>query len=146
MSDFDLSQTYLYKLHTLTNDLNKLFDQVLRSKTQLGLTQFLFLLSVRQHDLVSSKKVAQFLSLSPAAISRQVAVAHRSGWVQHQSKGEDRRAQLLFITAAGDREVKKGITALENEVLHVFKDEDKPTSLMEHIDLLTTNIRTTDNS
>lgn len=139
MSDFDISQTYLYKLHMLTNELNKLFDQVLRSKTQLGLSQFLFLLSVEQHQPASHKEIARFLSLTPAAISRQVEVARKAGLVQFNS-ADDRRAKYLYVTSLGRKETQRGMAVLERDVLPVFNGEDQQADLMSHIDTLLGNI------
>lgn len=80
------------------------------------------------------------MSLSPAAISRQVEVARKAGWVQFNS-AEDRRAQYLYVTSDGKREVQRGMNALEGDVLHIFNDEDKQVSLMQHLDTLLHNIK-----
>jgi len=141
MPDFDLGQTYFYKLHMLTNEVNSLFDQVLRSNTQVGLSQFMLLVSVQQHQPVLHKEIAKFLAISPAAISRQVELARKAGWIDI-AEADDRRKQFLKVTSLGNREIGHGMGALEKHALHVFDGEDTKTTLMKHLDMLLQNART----
>lgn len=139
--DFDFSQTYLYKIHTLTNSLDKLFDQALRRDAGVGLSQFTLLLSVGQHQPASQRKIAAFLDLSPGAISRQVEIAHQKGWITIEVDKTDRRGQVLQLTPKGTAVIDKGIKALEKDVFQIFDTENAQTNLMHHIDLLTQNVK-----
>jgi len=139
--NFDFSQTYLYKLHRLTNSLDKLFDQALRRDADIGLSQFTLLLSVGQHQPVSQRKIAAFLDLSPGAISRQVEIAFQKGWVAIETDKADRRGQVLQLTPKGTAIIDKGIGALEKDVFQIFDTENVQTNLMHHIDLLQGRIK-----
>lgn len=137
---FDYSETYLYKLHKLTNSLDKVFDQNLRQHANIGLSQFSLLLSVNQHQPVKQRAVAKFLDLSTSAISRQVDIASQNGWVSISGADEDKRAQVLNLTAKGKATITKGMAALEEHVFSIFNHDNTQTNLMEHIEVLQANI------
>lgn len=132
----DFSQTYLYKLHRLTTGLDTLFDQNLRQYSDIGLSQFTLLLSVAQHQPVSQRKIAEFLSLSPSAISRQVEIAAKKRWITVKDDPNDRRGKILQLTPLGESKIQHGIEILEAHVFQIFKDENVQTNLMGHIDIL----------
>jgi DNA-binding MarR family transcriptional regulator len=136
---FDYSQTYLYKLHKLTNLLDKIFDQNLRRHADIGLSQFTLLLSIAQHQPTTQRTIADFLDLSAGAISRQVEIAQQNGQITVEG-GVDRRAQSLNITKSGQSKINSGIAVLEKHVFSIFSDENVQTNLMQHIDLLQSNV------
>lgn len=137
---FDFSQTYLYKMHRLTTSLDTIFDQNLRKYADIGLSQFTLLLSVDQHQPVGQRTIATFLSISPGAISRQVEIARKNGWITIRNNADDRRGQSLQITPKGKQRIDDGIVALEQHVFQIFDDENAQTNLMGHIDLLQSHI------
>ncbi len=137
---FDFSQTYLYKMHRLTNSLDQAFDTALRQHANIGLSQFSLLLSIQQQEPVSQSNVARYLDVSPAAVSRQVDQAVKNGWVNQVECDGDRRTQELRITNAGKDKIQQGIAGLENGVFDIFKDDNRQTNLMDHIDTLQLNI------
>ncbi len=138
--DSDYSQTYLYKLHKLTNSLDKTFDQTLRRHAGIGLSQFTLLLSVAQHQPATQRTIAEFLDLSAGAISRQVAIAQQNGWIKVADANKDKRAQILSITNKGKTLAETGLQTLERHVFSIFNHSGAHTHLMEHIDLLLGNI------
>lgn len=138
--DSDYSQTYLYKLHKLTNSLDKTFDQTLRRHAGIGLSQFTLLLSVAQHQPATQRTIAYFLDLSAGAISRQVAIAEQNGWIKISGADKDKRAQILSITSRGKTVIDKGMQTLEQHAFSIFNHSGTHTHLMEHIDLLLGNI------
>ena len=137
---FDFSQTYLYKMHRLTNSLDQAFDTALRQHAGIGLSQFTLLLSVQQHQPATQSTVARFLDITPAAVSRQVELAVKNGWVKVVHKDNDRRTQQLRVTSDGKQKIQTGIEQLENHVFNVFADNDHQTNLMNHIETLQRNI------
>ncbi len=85
---------------------------------------------------LASAKWRVFLELSPGAVSRQVELARRKGWLKLSSDARDRRHQLLEITPAGTAIVAGGLAALEQHVFPIFHDHDRQASLMEHMNAL----------
>ncbi len=142
--EFDFSQTYLYKMHRLTNTLDTLFDTELRRHANIGLSQFTLLLSVQHHQSASQRTLADFLMVSPGAISREVEIAQKNEWLVIKN-GEDRRSRRLILSPIGEAAIKRGILALEQQVFSIFKDENRQTNLMDHIDILQRHINTVDN-
>ena len=137
---FDFSQTYLYKIHRLTNSLDTIFDTTLRKHAGISLSQFTLLLSVNQHQPTTQRHVATFLGVSPGAISRQVEIANKNKWISIQTPPDNRRSHTLYITAQGEAMIATGIAALEKRVFHIFDDENIQTNLMRHIERLQKNI------
>lgn len=137
---FDYSQTYLYKLHKLTNSLDRVIDQNLRHHTNIGLSQFSLLLSINQHQPATQRVIADFLDLSASAISRQVDIAEQSGWITISGVKKDKRARVLTLTEKGLSAIQQGIASLEEHVLHIFNHDNAQANLMEHIDILQSNI------
>ena len=134
--DFDFSQTYLYKLHRLTTSIDTAFDQTLQNYAAITLSQFVLLLSVNQYQPVSQRKIATFLAITPAAISRQVDIAQRNKWIVISGHSDDRRTQSLQLTKDGQIIIEKGLAALEQQLFHIFNYSGSNTNLMQHIDTL----------
>jgi DNA-binding MarR family transcriptional regulator len=136
-----LEETYLYKFRLLTNGLDKLFDTELRKHADIGLSHFLILVTVRQHKNMSAKDIAAFLAISPAAVSRQIESARISGWLDVTDLKTDKRGQSIRLTREGEKQVRKGLKALEVHVFSIFIGGKRQTDLMSHIDILMHNMR-----
>ncbi len=136
----DFSQTYLYKMHRLTNSLDQVFDTALRQHAGIGLSQFTLLLAVKQHQPATQSTIARFLDITPAAVSRQVEVAVKNGWIKIVHKDNDQRTHQLRVTADGKEIIQQGTEQLENHVFDVFADDNHQANLMEHIETLQRNI------
>lgn len=132
---FSFSSTYLFKIHDLSNSLEKAFDQVLQGHASLTFSQFTLLLAVAEHQVINQRAVAKFLGVSPAAINRQVEIAQRQGLLLIKDNPEG-RGQALSLTPDGSATIDRGVTALEQHLFKIFADENRQTSLMGHIDLL----------
>jgi DNA-binding MarR family transcriptional regulator len=135
-----LEETYLYKFHLLTKGLDKFFDTELRKHANIGLSHFLILLTVRQHKAMSAKDIAAFLDVSPAAISRQVEGACQSEWLCAKASMIEGRGQSIQLTRKGEKQVRKGLRALEAHVFTVFLGGNRQMDLMSHIDVLLSNM------
>jgi DNA-binding MarR family transcriptional regulator len=137
---FDFSKTYLYKMHRLTNSLDQAFDKALREHADITLSQFTLLLSVQHFGTTTNRAIATFLDISPAAVSRQVDIATKNGWVNLVQKDSDRRTQELRLTAAGRDKIQSGTDQLEKHVFDIFTHDNRQTNLMDHIVTLQKNI------
>ena len=137
----DFNQTYLHKLHILTNSLDRLFDQTLRMHDCPGLSQLMLMLVVAKQSSLSSADIAKSLDISRAAVSRQIDIANEEGRVELKSVKGDKRTQLVSLTHKGRESAEKSISILERYVFNIFNHQDTQTSLMNHIDTLTQNTR-----
>lgn len=136
----DFSQTYLYKLHRLTNSLDRIFNNVLLNKASIGLAQLSLLLAVEHNSRASQSAVSKFLVLTPGAVSRQVELAQKSGWLKVVRSRKDRRQQILKLTEAGRQVVQRGLQVVDRDLALIFTDENLQIGLMRHIDLLQKHI------
>lgn len=139
-TQFNYKQTYLYKIHRLTTSLDTIFDKNLRQHANIGLSQFVLLLSLNQRQPTSQATVASLLGVSPSAISRQVEIARSNGWLEIKNGNQDRRLQLLKISDEGIKLTEKATQVLEERVFSIFYGEDVKSSLVGHIDMLQQNI------
>lgn len=137
----DFSQTYLYKFHKLTANLDKVFDQALRTHSRISLSQFTFLLAIDTLGQTNQQKIASFLEVSTPAISRQSDIAYGNSWIKRTPSPADRHGYALELTPRGKRMIKHGLDTLETHVLKVFANEHQQTDLMGHIDTLLDNVK-----
>lgn len=135
-----VSETYLYKVHTLKRSLDKAFDRTLRRHADMTLSQFMLLLAVMEHRTINQRTAAGFLHVSPAAVNRQTEIAMSKKWLYVKEDAEG-RGLALALSPAGNRAIQKGIGALEQYAFKVFADENRQTNLMTHIDLLLSNTK-----
>lgn len=135
------SQTYVYKLHTLTSTLDKAFDLVLNEYSDISFSQFSLLLSVNEFGSANQRVIAKFLHVTPAAVSRQVEVAQKRGYLKVKPVDGNRRENSIVLTTLGDEVIQKGHEALKVHLFRVFDDGDKSLGLIQHIDLLFRNTK-----
>jgi DNA-binding MarR family transcriptional regulator len=136
----EFSQTYLYKIHTLSSTLDKAFDMILRTYADLTLSQFMVLMAISEHDTINQRKVAQYLSLSAVAIKRQVDIAEYKTWVKPLPDGSIRGTRLQ-LTRQGEIALHAGLQALEDHLFHIFDDHNRSTNLMQHLNMLLSSAR-----
>lgn len=136
MRAVELDHTYLYKLHLLSSRIDKFFDTTLQQHSKLSLSQLKLLLAVEKMQPAGQHRIADFLSVSPAAVSRQVEVCRRKGWVGVESLESDRRGQVVSLTTRGTTELRKALDALEKHAFGIFMHENEQTNFMRHIDLV----------
>lgn len=137
----DYSQTYVYKLHTLTSTLDKAFDIVLIKYADISFSQFSLLLGVGQFESASQQSIANFLHVTSSAVSRQVELAKRNGYLDVSVERGNRRKNCISLTPKGHTVIQKGHEALENHLFKIFADGDKSLGLVQHIDLLFYNAK-----
>jgi DNA-binding MarR family transcriptional regulator len=129
------SQTYIFKVHALKSLLDKAFDQALRKYANITLSQFTLLLVISEYPNINQRSVASLLEISPAAISRQVEIGRRNKLLYAKEDSET-RGHALVLTETGFAVIERGIAVLEEQVFLIFRDENRQTSLMNHLDLL----------
>lgn len=130
-----ISETYLYKIHSLSNLLNKAFDQALRTHAGVTLSQFMVLLAIAELQTANQRQIARFLGVSPVAVKRQVDLATHRGRIEVVSQSAGRGEQLRLTPKASET-VAAGLQALEQHVFQIFDAHNRTANLMQHVDLL----------
>jgi DNA-binding MarR family transcriptional regulator len=64
---------------------------------------FVLLLLIAEHGPVRASALADRLFIDVSTVSRQLVTLESAGWVQRDPDPEDRRAQLLRVTAEGEQ-------------------------------------------
>lgn len=135
------SQTYTYKLRSLMNGMDKLFDRTLKRFADIGLTQLMVLMAIDEQQSPSQRDVSKFLQLSPGAISRQIEIIREKDWITIRDHPQDRREQVIELTSAGQIALQNCLDVLEKHVFHIFCDSNNSLDLMGHIDILTSHVK-----
>jgi DNA-binding MarR family transcriptional regulator len=133
------SETYLYKVHTLSNILDKVFDHTLRLHAGITLSQFMVLIAIAQSNGINQRQVARYLGISAVAVKRQVGIAKRRAWID--SIDRNGRGEGLEVTPEGKVAIKTGLRALERHVFQIFDDHNRSLNLMQHLDVLLANAK-----
>jgi DNA-binding MarR family transcriptional regulator len=129
-----LSETYLYKIHALSNLLDKAFDRTLRLHVDITLSQFLVLAAVAEKPGSNQRQIARYLEISAVAVKRQIDIAKRQGWLI--ASAQTGRGEALGLTVEGNKVVEMSLQTLEKYVFRIFDGHNESLNLMQHIDML----------
>jgi DNA-binding MarR family transcriptional regulator len=130
-----ISETYLYKIHSLANLLNKVFDQTLRTHAGITLSQFMVLLAIAELKTANQRQIARFLGVSHVAVKRQVDLAAHRGRIEVVDQNTGRGEQLQLTPKAAEV-VADGLRVLEQHVFKIFDSHNRTANLMQHLDIL----------
>lgn len=122
MGDFDetFKKRLSWKVRKLGFLLDRIAAQTLEEQLRISLAQFRLLMLLRRHGDVSQKAIASFHGLTEAAISRQVDVLMRKGFITRRVNPANRRERLLGLTRKGTAETDKARQLLHAEVDPLF--------------------------
>lgn len=87
-------------LYRITLQMNKQGERVLQEKHDLTLSQFFFLMQMI-NGRQCQRELADSLSVTPAAVSRQAALLMKRGYVRRIAHKDDRRYGYLEASPAG---------------------------------------------
>jgi DNA-binding MarR family transcriptional regulator len=85
-------------LYRITLQMNKQGERVLQEKHDLTLSQFFFLMQMI-NGRQCQRELADSLSVTPAAVSRQAALLMKRGYVRRIAHKDDRRYGFGGISA-----------------------------------------------
>jgi DNA-binding MarR family transcriptional regulator len=94
-----------FKIHALSQLMDKGAEQVLQEKMGISYSHFLILLILKNYGPSSQKEVANMLAVTPAAISRQIDALIEANLLRRQSRNGSRREYELSLTAKGEEKV-----------------------------------------
>lgn len=136
------SNSLIYELHKTVWILDKLADRTLQQQLQLTYPQFLMLLAIAQHETVSQRVVADFLELTPGAVSRHIEILRERELLVREENLENRREHRLHLTESGKLLFKKAKAILDQKYTELLPDlaPEKQKQLEEVLGLLRKNI------
>lgn len=108
----------MYQFHKLHSSLSRHGDNLLQEKFDFGLSQFMILKAAGYSPNTSQCKVARFLNVTEAAVSRQIDSLVGRGLLTKIPNAENRREHVLELTEEGRERLAEAKVALEA----VYKD------------------------
>lgn len=96
-------ELFLKNLHKLVFIIDRHADQMLLKSKQATFSQFLLLSAIAQCPGFSQQKIATFLNVTPAAVSRQIDSLVAAGCVVRAEDPKSRRAHTVSLTAKGKK-------------------------------------------
>jgi DNA-binding MarR family transcriptional regulator len=93
-----------YWLRRVSNAVSGKFARSLHARNT-SVAEWVFLRQLHGQKHVTPGEMAALLSMTRGAISKIIDKLERKGWISSKTKPEDKRVQLVSLTAAGRRVV-----------------------------------------
>ena len=82
-------------------EIDKRSNQILRERLGLGLSQFKIMLTLLSGDGISQSEIAEKLSQTEAAISRQIKLLEQKGLIKIKKSAASGREKSIFLSQKG---------------------------------------------
>ncbi len=108
-------------------ELKKSFTQHM-GPLQLKAVEFSILVLVASNEQVNQKQLGQALDVSPPNLAVTLDRMVERGWVERVRSTEDRRSQIVVLTASGDKLVQRAekiAATMESETLQVLSAAER---------------------
>jgi DNA-binding MarR family transcriptional regulator len=108
-------------------ELKKSFGKHL-GPLQLKAVEFSILVLVASNEQVNQKQLGQALDVSPPNLAVTLDRMVERGWVERVRSTEDRRSQMVVLTASGQKLVQRAekiASTMENETLQVLSAAER---------------------
>ncbi|MFZ2038963.1 MAG: MarR family transcriptional regulator [Minisyncoccia bacterium] len=114
-----------YKIHQFMLALERSLQRELAQNCpQVTFSQFMFLLVIQKHPESSQKIIADARQLTPAAISRQIEILIKKGWVVREKTSYSKREYILSLTPQGKKLLEQAKKVLDKQRNRIFEDVD----------------------
>lgn len=101
-SSTDAYSEFGYYIHQVVALIDKRGDTMFRRELGIGLRQFTLLrLFEAEAEVPSQQLLADRLGIAKSAVSRQIDLARRNGWIEVTVSANSRRQHTLTLTARG---------------------------------------------
>jgi DNA-binding MarR family transcriptional regulator len=139
----DQSKEITYKIHKAVFLLDKMSDQILQDRLNLGFSQFLVLMALAGQPKAPQKFVAAQLDQTQAAVSRQVDILVDLKLVSRMQNPENRREHILALTKSGLKAYRDGLSAIDERFDKLFSiwQKSEKANLIQALDKLVFEIR-----
>lgn len=94
-------EAIFYLLHHTGDMLERQLDQTLQEQLGIGMSQYRILALLSEGAEQGQRMVAQNLGQTEAAVSRQVGLLGKKGYIQGRINEKNRRQHLIAITPKG---------------------------------------------
>ncbi|MFJ4655728.1 MarR family winged helix-turn-helix transcriptional regulator [Nocardia sp. NPDC088792] len=112
-----------YYIHRVVALIDRQGDAMFRRELGLGLAQFNLLRFLEASpEVPSQQQLADRLGIAKSAVSRQIDIARRSGWIAVAVSESSRRQHTLTLTPAGRELLSRAKTLIEDSEITGFRD------------------------
>ena len=94
--------------------LDRITNLTLRKEMGFGASQFRILMALTMRPDISQKEIAEYWDVTEAAVSRQISLLERRGWVH--------RKPTMSVTPLGTATLAKARSIMEKVFEHIFKE------------------------
>ena len=127
-------ELFLKNIHKVVFAVDRSADHLLAKSLDTTFSQFLLLTAISRCPGLSQQKIATFLNLTPAAISRQIDNLVNAGYIVREEDPESRRAHVVNLTEKG----KERHEAMKTVLLRSFKSRidgiaEKDIEMVNHV-------------
>lgn len=99
--DFDLNGFLPYLLNQAAEAASESFRTVYRAAYGMTRTQWRVLAHLGRFGAMTAKEICAASHTEKTKVSRAVAALEAAGWLSRQTSAQDRRAEILSLTAQG---------------------------------------------
>jgi DNA-binding MarR family transcriptional regulator len=140
----DQSKEITYKIHKAVFLLDKMSDQILQDRLNLGLSQFLVMMVLANQSKVPQKFVASQLDQTQAAVSRQIDILADLGYVSRERNPDSRREYVLSLSKTGLKTYRQGLEAVDQRFDKLFEiwSKSEKSNLLSALSKLVFEIKT----
>jgi MarR family transcriptional regulator for hemolysin len=119
MAHDNAHERFLQMLHKTVYVFDRYADRLLADNRKGTFSQLLILTAIARCKAASQQKLAEFLNLTPAAVSRQIDALVTAGFIIREDDPHNRRTHVIRLTPAGE----KKYTAMKTALLNTFKEK-----------------------
>lgn len=110
-------ERFLRAAHKAVYVFDRKADRLLADAMGGTFSQFLVLMAIAQCSGPSQQKIAEFLDLTPAAVSRQIDTMVKAGIIVRAQDPQSRRSHVVSLTPAGETRLR----AMKAELINAFR-------------------------
>jgi DNA-binding MarR family transcriptional regulator len=111
-------ERFLRAVHKSVYAIDRNADRLLTEKEGGTFSQFLILMAISQCSGLSQQKIAEFLDLTPAAISRQIDSLVKAELIVREQDPHSRRSHVVSLTPTGETRFR----TMKSTLLDSFKE------------------------
>lgn len=129
-NEHDFSKSFMYGVHQMYFLVQKHLEHALSKTSHISFSQFMILVGFQcsESEGVSQSRIAEYLHLTEATVSRHVSTLVDIGLLSRHEDKANRRKHIIQITSKG----KKAFTVAQNiidkelhDIFAVIKEKDR---------------------
>ncbi len=122
--------SHLYSMYKLQTLMDRYMDETLKKSCGITRSQYFVLLGITQETVSTQRTIAGLLGVSEVAISKQLTLLEKAGYITKAPMLWDKRSIVISITKKGVSILSIGTKKLETLFEKIFGTNQKNKVLM----------------